>query len=167
MDKLLIAVLGHRDSGKTTTWTSLFERTVKTGKYLRRLYLNEKEYVIVFLISGSPEEREKEVEELITVENPAIVLCSTQYRADVMDTYDYFINNGYSIFVHWLNPGYNDSNLEYFDGLGLVPRLLGNGATLSIRSGKEDPEFRVQELKECIYGWAKYRDLILSDDNQA
>ncbi|HAT76616.1 MAG TPA: hypothetical protein DCS19_07175 [Flavobacterium sp.] len=163
MDKLLVAVLGHRNSGKTTTWASLFERTVKTGKYLRRLYLNDKEYVTVFLISGSPEEREKDVEELITVENPTIVLCSTQYRADVIETYDYFKSNGYSIFVHWLNPGYSDQSLPYFDSLGLVSRLLGDGATLTLRNGKESPELRVQKMKEYIYGWAKYRDLIVSD----
>jgi ABC-type multidrug transport system ATPase subunit len=28
-DKLLIAVMGHRDSGKSTTWNTLFGRTVK------------------------------------------------------------------------------------------------------------------------------------------
>lgn len=165
MNKLLIAVLGHRDSGKTTTWNSLFGTTVKTGKTLRKLYLNGNEYVYVFLISGSPQERNKYVEDLITVEKPAIVLCSTQYRAEVIETYDYFKDNEYSIFVHWLNPGYNDQNSAYFDSLGLIPRLLGNGATLAIRNGKEDSSFRVQELKEYIYGWAKYRGLILSDNN--
>ena len=58
MDKLLVSVIGKRNSGKSSTWNSLFGRTVKTGTKLKRLYLNETEYVNVFLVSGSPEERE-------------------------------------------------------------------------------------------------------------
>ena len=54
MDKLLVSVIGKRNSGKSSTWNSLFNRTVKTGIKLKRLYLNETEYVNVFLVSGSP-----------------------------------------------------------------------------------------------------------------
>ena len=58
MEKLLIAVLGNRNSGKSHTWNTLFGSTVRTGKEERRLYFNDCEYVNVFLVSGSPEERE-------------------------------------------------------------------------------------------------------------
>jgi hypothetical protein len=160
MNKLMVAILGNRNAGKSTTWTTLFERTVKTGKYLRRLYLNDTEYVEVFLVSGSPEEREKDVEEIITVEQPPIVLCSTQYRTDVIETYDYFKNNGYSLYIQWLNPGYSDGDFAYYDSLGLTERLLSYGAVVAIRNGKEKTDNRINEFRAFIYGWAKYRNLI-------
>ena len=45
-DKLIIGILGPKSSGKTYTWNSLFGRTVKTGKNLRKLFLNDKEDLI-------------------------------------------------------------------------------------------------------------------------
>lgn len=87
MEKLLVAVLGDRNSGKSHTRNTLFGATVRTGKDERRLYFNSCEYVNVFLVSGSPEERETYVGELITAEKPKIVLCSTQYRDIVKDTF--------------------------------------------------------------------------------
>ena len=75
-DNLVVSVLGNRNSGKSYTWNKLFGREVRTGKKLKRLYFNENEYVLVFLISGSPEERHKYVGDLITAKQPEIVLCS-------------------------------------------------------------------------------------------
>lgn len=74
MDKLLVSVLGNRDSGESHTWNTLFDGTVRTGKDERRLYFNECEYVNVFLVSGSPEEREIYVGDIVTAQNPKIVL---------------------------------------------------------------------------------------------
>jgi GTPase Era involved in 16S rRNA processing len=37
MPNLVVAVLGHRNTGKSTTWNTLFGATVKTGKHERRL----------------------------------------------------------------------------------------------------------------------------------
>ena len=108
MENLLVSVLGNINSGKSHTWNKLFDLTVRTGKKERRLYFNDCEYVKVFLVSGSPEERETYVGELITAEEPKIILCSTQYRESVKTTFRYFIEKGYFIFVHWLNPGYSD-----------------------------------------------------------
>jgi len=163
MDKLLIAVLGHSNSGKSTTWNQLFGRTVKTGIYEHDLYLNSTEYVKVFLVSGSPEERQKYVGELITVNEPRIVLCSMQYREDVRQTIDYFVEREYQIYCQWLNPGYHDPN-EYpqFDNLGVFNYLQGLSATVGIRNGKINASSRVQEIREFIYGWATYKNLILS-----
>jgi hypothetical protein len=159
MPHLVVAVLGNRHAGKTTTWKTLFGATVKTGKYERRLYLNKAQYVNVFLVSGSAEERDEYVGDIITVKKPSIVLCSTQYVAGVRTTYDHFFKNNYEAFVQWLNPGYSDAT-QYPDALGLLPYLLGAGATVQVRDGKIDPVSRVNELRRLILGWATFHGLL-------
>jgi hypothetical protein len=159
---LLVGILGNRDSGKTTTWNSLFGKVVHTGKQERRLYISETEYVMVFLVSGSSEERKAYVGDLITVKDPRIVLCSFQYRHGVSQSLSYFFDREYSSVIHWLNPGYHDSD-EYGDCLGLIPQLLRNANMLGIRDGRMDVEPRIKELREYIVGWARPRGLLLSD----
>ncbi len=161
-DRLLVAVLGNRNSGKSTTWNRLFDATVKTGKYQRQLYLNKAQYVNVFLISGSPEEREIEVGELLPDPLPQIVLCSTQYRDDVTETYDHFFRRGYDVLVQWLNPGHGDES-DYRDDLDIRDFLLSRGATLQLRDGRGDPARRVRELREFILGWASHRDIVCTE----
>ena len=158
-DRLLAAILGNRDSGKSTTWNRLFDAVVKTGKHPRRLYLNGAQWVDVFLISGSPEEREIEVGNILPDELPQIVLCSAQYRDDVIETFDHFISNDYEVFVQWLNPGNSELN-KYEDHLNLLDYLLDKGATVQVRDGRADPLSRVKDIRQFILGWAKYRDLI-------
>ena len=162
MPHLVVTVLGHRNTGKTTTWNTLFGATVKTGKRKRRLYLNSAQYVNVFLVSGSPEERDQYVGDIIKVKKPSIVLCSTQYVDGVQTTYDHFFNNDYEVFAQWLNPGYSDS-AEYPDSLNLLPYLLSAGATVQMRDGKFDPADRVSEIKQVILGWATYHDLVYTE----
>lgn len=161
-DKLLVAVLGNRDSGKSTTWNRLFDptgkTTVRTGTLPRPLYLNAAQTVEVFLISGSAEERKKEVGIILQGRVPEIVLCSTQYHEDVTKTFDHFFAEGYEVFVQWLNPGHNDE--AYQDKLGLRDFLLDKGATLHVRDGHIDPAPRVKEIRQFILGWAKYRNLV-------
>jgi hypothetical protein len=159
MPHLAVTTLGNRNSGKSSTWNTLFGGKVKTGKSERPLYLNKAQYVNLFLVSGSPEERDKYVGEIITVERPSLVLCSTQYVASVRETYDYFFNNGYEVHVQWLNPGYSDFGL-YEDSLELLPYLLRKGATVQMRDGRLDPRTRVQDLTRAILGWATYHDLV-------
>lgn len=161
-DRLLIATLGNRNSGKSTTWNRLFDGTVRTGKYERSLYLNRAQSVDVFLISGSPEEREIEVGEILPEPLPQIVLCSTQYREDVAETFDFFFRKGYEVFVQWLNPGYSDS-AEYNDTLVLKDFLLKKGATLQVRDGHADPAPRIKEIRQFILGWATHRDLVRTE----
>ncbi|GHA10990.1 hypothetical protein GCM10008090_20930 [Arenicella chitinivorans] len=163
MEKLLVAILGNRNSGKSHTWNTLFGATVRTGKEERRLYFNNYEYVNVFLVSGSPEERQKYVGDLIADTDPRIVLCSTQYKDDVKTTYEYFLEKSYFIFVHWLNPGYWDGDDSLFDSLGLTNWLLSKNSMVGIRSGKISASSRVNEMKEFIYGWAKARNLIINE----
>jgi len=74
-NNLVIGLLGHRNSGKSSTWNELFQRTVKTGTEIRRLYLTKSKYIEVFLVSGSPEERYTYVGELIGDLKPRINLC--------------------------------------------------------------------------------------------
>ena len=159
---LLVAVLGNRNSGKSTTWNRLFDRPVKTGGKERPLYFNLAQYSDVFLISGSPEEREKHVQEILGELRPRIVLSSTQYREDVRETFDFFIKEGYEVFVQWLNPGYSDPGF-YDDNLSLQKYLLSKGATLQIRNGRVDPLDRVRELRQFILGWADHRDLVKTE----
>jgi hypothetical protein len=160
-DRIVVSVLGNRNSGKSTTWNTLFGGTVRTGVHIRRLYFNATEYIEVFLVSGSPEERGLYVGDIIGEQAPRIILCSMQYYADVTETIDYFLEHGYSLYTQWLNPGYSDSGRQS-DSLSLVPYLLDRGAVLSIRDGTIVPEPRVQELSDLLYGWAHTRGLILT-----
>ncbi|EAY26243.1 hypothetical protein [Microscilla marina] len=156
---LLVAVLGHRKSGKSYTWNTLFGRTVKTGTKERRLYFNSTEYTSVYLVSGSSEERQAYVGDLIKVKNPRIVLCSIQYVAHAMKTFNYFVDRGYSMYVHWLNPGWDDQG-GYHDEHQLGPKILSMHSMLGKRSGKVDAEARVGEMRHYIYDWAKGKDLV-------
>jgi hypothetical protein len=158
-DKVVIAILGNRNSGKSRTWNTLFGRTVRTGNRIRRLYLTNSKYVKVFLVSGSPEERNTYVGRLIGKRAPRIALCSMQYRGDATRTIDYFLQHQYSIFIHWLNPGYSDPARQT-DSLALISYLLDHGATVAIRNGTVDPSCRVQEFRDFLYGWAKSRRLL-------
>jgi hypothetical protein len=163
-DKLLIAVLGNRNSGKSKTWNMLFGSTVKTGRQLRYLYLNKAQWVDnVFLISGSSEERGLPVEEIIATEiSPSIVLCSVQYCEGMDATFDYFFCRSYDVFVQWLNPGYSDETV-YVDSLNAVDWLLGKGAVLAKRNGQNSVEGRVEEIRQYILGWATHRDLVRTE----
>jgi septin family protein len=76
-DRLFVAVLGNRNSGKSTTWNRLFEATVKTGKIQRSLHLNCAQTVDVFLINGSPQERGVNVKDVLVNPLPQIVLLNT------------------------------------------------------------------------------------------
>lgn len=161
-DRLLIATLGSRNSGKSTTWNRLFNGVVKTGKYERQLYLNRAQSVDVFVVSGSPEEREIKVSEILPEPLPQIVLCSTQYRQDVIKTFEFFFDKGYEVFVQWLNPGHSDSD-AYDDTLALREFLLKNGATLLVRDGRAEPAPRVREIRQFILGWATHRNLLRTE----
>ena len=158
-NRLFVAVLGRRNSGKSSTWNSLFGRTVRRGQYPRYLEVRPGEQVEVFLVSGSFEERKEYAGDILDDQNARIVLCSIQYVEEVDQTIQYVVDKGFDIFIQWLNPGFSDS-AEYYDRLGLEGRLLWKRATLSIRDGAAPLEPRVQEIREFIYGWARFRDLI-------
>lgn len=161
---IVIGLLGNRNSGKSSTWYELFDDQVRTGSKIRRLYLTKTEYIEVFLVSGSPEERDLYVGNIIGDLKPRIVLCSMQYIPEVIETVEYFINNDYLLYLQWLNPGFGDSNdIAHFDYFGIVSRILTLDSIISIRNGKITPTDRVREIKDYLYGWASSRKLILKD----
>lgn len=157
-DRLFVGILGNQNSGKSTTWNTLFNSTVRTGKNTRTLTLYGAECVEVFLISGSPEERQLYAGDILEKQDCRIILCSIQYTETVRKTLDYVVENEFDIFVQWLNPGHSDAG-ENYDRLGLFPWLVGHEATVAIRDGKGQPQQRSEELRQFIHGWAKARNL--------
>jgi hypothetical protein len=157
MAKLAVIVLGNRKAGKSTTWNTLFGRRVKTGSETRSLLLSDGRSAPVFLISGSPEERRRYVGNIVDAGTP-IVLCSLQYTERARESFKFFADNGYSLFVQWLNPGRHDQGAVP-DRLGFGDFLLHLGATLSVRDGRKNPRSRVNELRDFVTGWTIRRRL--------
>lgn len=161
-ENLLVGVLGNKGAGKSFTWNYLFKREVRTGKHLRKLYLNSREYVEVFLISRSAEERHLDVQNIIKEKQPRIILCSLDYSTPLKSTLEYFVKNKFFLFIHWLNPGYKESNMEsIFYTLGIVNVILKEESLVGIRNANDDIRNRTSEMKDFIYGWAKSRGLII------
>ena len=160
-DRLLVGVLGNPDSGKSHTWYKLFLGSVRTSKKPRDLKLFPGECVEVFLINGSPEERGLSVETLLNNQIPQIILCSLRYTEEDRKALHYFIEQDFDLYIQWLNPGCNDHNNDpIWDKLGIVSEILSAPSIFAIRDGKADADFRVQEIREIIYGWAKTRNLL-------
>lgn len=90
---------------------------------------------------------------------PRIVLCSVQYAPHGQDTIEFFQQNDYLVHAQWLNPGRNDAQ-AYSDRLNFVPLIEEAGGAIEIRDGRDEPESRVQELREFIYSWASERGLV-------
>jgi len=159
VDRLLVGVLGNRNSGKSHTWNTLFGRVVRRGQHPHRLELRPHECVEAFLVSGSFEEREEYAGDILKKQDCRIVLCSMQYTDAVYDTLEYLIQQNFYMYIQWLNPGHNDPG-ETWDRFGMVNYILSHNSISSIRNGQIDARGRVQEMRQFIYGWAKYRDLI-------
>lgn len=155
-DRLVVGVLGNPNSGKSKTWYELFERSVRTGTHPKWLELRPGQWVEVFLISGSPEETGTPVEVTLRHQACPIVLCSMQYTERVHETLDYFINQGFVLYIQWLNPGYGGEE-EVEEDRSITDKILSAQSAFSMRNGNAPPSGRVQEIKEFIYGWAKYR----------
>lgn len=119
-DRLFVAVIGSRNSGKSTTWNSLFGHEVRTGKEPRRLWLDDDGHTAeVFLISGSNEERKKYATEVLADVDCRIILCSVQYVEEAFEsTWNHIFAEGFAIYAQWLNPGHDGE--EHWDRLGLV-----------------------------------------------
>src|ERR1035437_8006471 len=119
VDRLFVAVIGRRKSGKSRTWNTLFGHEVRTGKEPRTLDLGGGHSADVFLISASNEERQRYAKDVLNDVSCRIVLCSVQYSAGAFETtWNYIFEEGFSVYAQWLNPGHN--GMEYFDGLGLT-----------------------------------------------
>jgi len=164
-EKLAVIALGHRNSGKSKTWNTFFGRTVRTGKHPKRLFFTANQYVNVLLISGSPEERKKFIGDFIKLElNIQIVLCSMQYHINCTNTINFFINNNFKFYVHWLNPGFCDKNV-YQDNLGIIPLMRKHGTVLE-RDGRLTPSERVSEMRQYIFNWATEKGIFHQIEKQ-
>jgi hypothetical protein len=166
-DKLVILVMGNRNSGKSYTWDALFGKKVNTSRTLKRLYFNDWEYIEVYLVSASPKERKKYVDDLIKVTDPKIVLCSEQYVETAKETINYFSKKGYFIYMHRLNPGIDDKRKQKKDELGILDCVLNQQNSLvGIRNAKINRVDRIREISDFLYGWANLRGLILKDNKK-
>jgi hypothetical protein len=167
-EKLMIGVLGGEKSGKTHTWNLLFDKkNVKTGRKQRRLYFDEVTYADVFLISRSAQKRKMDIKSIIKDEDPQIVLCSLQYARKLSNTLRHFVDSGYTMYLHWLNPGYKEPNdIPLFYDSDLVDYILSVPSMLGVRNGKMNADGRVGEIRDFLYGWAKSRGLIMTDEKK-
>lgn len=87
-----------------------------------------------------------------------------QYITDVRQTINFFVDNAYFLYVHWLNPGHHDQNeMPHVDYLGITTHILSLDSTLNMRNGKQNLKSREQEIKVYLYGWAFSRNLIIKD----
>ena len=166
MNKLAIIILGKRNSGKSSTWYTLFDRTIRTGwKKLQigttgvALYVKNSSHEEmgseinedVFVKNGSFEEMGQEIEEYFDENNlPRILLCAVQYNEHGLRTIQWMLEHGYYLYIQWLNPGYYYTE-EYEDYLNFESRFGPHG-TFTRHTGKEK-EIRVQEIKDFLGEW--------------
>jgi len=165
-EKLMIGILGGEKSGKTHTWNLLFQkRLVITGRKIRRLHFDDKTYAEVFLVSRSAQKRKMDIKTILKDNNPQIVLCSLQYARNLSDTLKYFVDNGYFMYLHWLNPGYEEPNdLPLFYDSDLVDYILSVPSMLGVRNGKQNAKGRADEIRDFVYAWTKNRGLLKSTE---
>lgn len=158
MSKLAVIVLGNRDSGKSYTWNSLFNRKVRSG--YKWLNIFDEHCIELFLISGSPQERGKTIEEILKGDKPDILLSSIQYCFESFNSFDYLINSDYKIYCYWLNPGYEDKCDLKFDNHGVINFLLSKNATITITDANSLVQPRIEEIKRVILSWALSKGMI-------
>ncbi|HEU5415534.1 MAG TPA: hypothetical protein VFW31_17335 [Candidatus Angelobacter sp.] len=157
-ERLFVGVIGNRKAGKSTTWNTLFGRIVRTGDKTHKLELRTGEFVDVFLVSGSPEERRIYAGKILEKQTCRIVLCSMQYVPAVQQTLNYVFSKKFMIYLQWLNPGFSDPG-ETWDGLGIINHVLAQNGVAAIRDGHHVTK-RVREIRDFLYGWASSRRLI-------
>jgi len=164
--KVAIIVLGKPNSGKSNTWYEIFNRTIRTG--WKKLKFNNTE-IKIFVKNSSFEETGKEINLDVFVRNasfeeygdeitnsiiskklPKIVLCSVQYTEKGIRTINWFKENGYYLFIQWLNPGYRHST-EYSDFLNFEKTFKDFGEFHKV-SGKEKVN-RTNEIKKFLIKW--------------
>jgi hypothetical protein len=161
LERLFVGVLGNRNSGKSTTSNTLFGATVRTGQYPRTLTLYDGECVEVFVISGSPEERHLYAGDIPKKTGmPHRALFALIHRGGTSDA-RFRDRGGLRYLRAMVKPRPNDAG-ENNDQLGLMPWLLGHGATVAMRDGQVPPGSRTEEIRQFIHSWAKAHGLTLA-----
>jgi hypothetical protein len=164
--KVVIIALGKPNSGKSNTWYEIFKRTIRTG--WKKLKLSTAE-LDIFVKNSSFEETGKEINLNVFVRNasfeeagdevinffdlnnlPKIVFCSVQYTEKGIRTINWFKENGYYLYIQWINPGYTHK-VEYPDFLNFEHRFNDFGEFHKI-TGKEKTN-RVIVLKKFLANW--------------
>jgi hypothetical protein len=162
-NRLFVAVIGERHSGKSKTWNTLFSRVTRTSSHPHLLKVSDGGSVEVFVISASNEEKKQYARDVLKDVNCRIVLCSVQnVEEGFKRTWNFVFDQEFDIYAQWLNPGFD--NKERWDSLGLVNRLLHHGGVICIRNGRQGKWrllSRVEEIRQFIHGWAAARDLLL------
>jgi|SRR6218665_1295481 len=164
--KIAIIALGKQNSGKSTTWYELFGRTIRTGWKTLRIGNKHKTVFIknssfeetgqeicldVFVRNASFEEYGDEIEDYFDLNTlPEIVLCSVQYTEKGIRTITWFKENGYSLYIQWINKGFCHET-EYDDFLNFEERFSPFGVFNKV-SGKE-ADNRVAQIKQFLVNW--------------
>ena len=157
--KLVVALVGRQNSGKSTTWYELFGKKQRGNKYAH-LRLSKSECVEVFFVNSSFEEQAKELEDLLDIEDCRVLLCSMQYSESALARLKRLADAGCYLHLQWLNPGYK-SKEKASDSLGLEAGTALLPSEFHVRDGKQTPARRAQGVKEAIYDWAADRCLIV------
>jgi hypothetical protein len=160
--KLAVIALGKRNSGKSNTWYEIFGRTIRTGwKHLNnaKIYVRNSSYEEagdeieddVFVRNASFEEWGDEAEDYFDKNAlPKTIFCSVQYTEKGIRTINWFKDNGYYLYIQWLNPGYYYQE-EYSDFLEFE-NFFGPYGKFTKHSGKEKTG-RVGEIIDFLHTW--------------
>ncbi len=171
-EKLFVVVMGEQVSGKSITWETLFDRRHRSGIHM--LQLNRYIHSRVLLFVSSPQENYWTLNAFLNTfrnrqrgENLDIVLCSLQttltnnmvrrHVASAKDIIKHMDENGFDIFIQWLNPGFTsgidntpnitDQIMSYCE-IDSVIGIRNENATLT-------PENRAGRLRDVILGWVQ------------
>lgn len=164
--KLAVIALGKRNAGKSNTWYEIFGKKIRSGWKKLKLH-NRKQYV--YLQNASHEEANTEIEETLFVRNasfeeagdepenyfdsdnlPKIIFCSVQYVEKGIRTINWFKDNGYYLYIQWINPGFYGGK-KYEDHLGFEKEFKPYG-DFKKHTGKEKAN-RAKEIKEFVFDW--------------
>lgn len=164
-NKLAVIVLGRPNSGKSKTWYEIFKRVIRTG--WKKLTISKSEITVfvknssfeemgeeikvdVFIRNASFEEYGDEANDFFDKKSPEIIFCSVQYTKKGIRTIDWFVKNGYYLYIQWINPGYTHKK-EYSDFLNFKNQFEQFGE-FHKRTGKE-VNVRANEIKQFIVNW--------------
>ncbi len=166
--KLAVIVLGQAASGKSRTWFDLFGKRINSG--YKSLVLNSKTFDVylkntsfeetgqeidlhVFVKNTSFEESQDEIENYFDENSlPNIIFCSVQYKEHGIKTINWFKDNGYYLYIQWLNPGY--THKKQYDDFRGFKKLFSSYGVFKKVSGKEKIN-RINDIRMFLIDFFK------------